>query len=304
MNSLVVIPTFSYTLICMLRTRWGSAVSQIQVDTVTRHRPFLKWPGGKFRLLSHILPHLPKKSCLVEPFVGAGSIFFNAQFSQCVLNDINPDLMNLYHYIQATGPACIEHLQSFFHPKSNSSRRYYQLRTQFNRTQDSHEKAALFLYLNRHGYNGLCRYNNKGGYNVPFGYYVRPYFPHKEILHFLHLSQHSKIHLKCTHFTDVIQQAPKGAVIYCDPPYVPLSKTANFTGYYHAFGLDEQRQLAESAHLACKRGCTVLISNHDVPFTRELYHTAKLVTFSAQRNISCNSKKRGRVGELLALYAP
>ncbi len=279
-------------------------MSQIKPDTVTRHRPFLKWPGGKFRLLSHILPHLPQKHCLVEPFVGAGSVFFNAVFAECVVNDINPDLMSLYQYIQTAGVACLEHFESFFQPKNNNPRRYYQLRAQFNSTTNAQDKAALFLYLNRHGYNGLCRYNNKGLYNVPFGYYVRPYFPHKEILHFLQLSQKTKVRLRCAHFSDVIRQAPRGAVIYCDPPYVPLSKTANFTGYYHPFGLEEQIQLAESARLAVKRGCTVLISNHDLPITRELYQPAKVLSFSVQRNISCNSKKRVRVGELLALYAP
>lgn len=279
-------------------------MSQIQLDTVARHRPFLKWPGGKFRLLSQILAHLPKKRCLVEPFVGAGSIFLNTGFSHCVINDINPDLMNLYQYLQSTGLASLKHLESFFQSENNQAARYYQLRARFNSTDDPKEKAALFLYLNRHGYNGLCRYNSKGLYNVPFGYYVRPYFPLNELVHFLNLTQDARLVLKCTHFSEVIRQAPRGAVIYCDPPYVPLSKTANFTGYYHPFGLDDQKQLAESACLAVKRGCTVLISNHDLPITRALYQSAKIISFSAQRNISCDSKNRVRVSELLAVYTP
>src|SRR5699024_1738481 len=114
--------------------------------------------------------------------------------------------------------------KSFFTPVTNSKETFYQLRLQFNQTQDSYTRSLLFLYLNRHGYNGLCRYNRKGEFNVPFGRYTKPYFPEAEIHYFAEKAQQAQF--ICSSYDNVMQQADPHSVIYCDPPYQPLSKTA------------------------------------------------------------------------------
>lgn len=91
-------------------------------------------------------------------------------------------------------------------------------------------RAVLFLYLNRHGYNGLCRYNLRGEFNVPFGRYKKPYFPEAELYHFAEKAQHAEFH--CESYEECMKRADNRSVVYCDPPYAPLSSTANFTAYH------------------------------------------------------------------------
>ena len=130
--------------------------------TLKKHRSFLKWAGGKFRLVDEINSLLPKKkSCLIEPFVGAGSVFLNTNFEHYILADINPDLINLFKIIQQDSENYIIAAKALFeHPDANSRVRYYQLRDIFNNSQDAFQRAVIFLYLNRFGFNGLCRYNS------------------------------------------------------------------------------------------------------------------------------------------------
>lgn len=128
----------------------------------SKHRAFLKWAGGKYRLISDIQTHLPKKACLVEPFVGAGSVFLNTDFEHYILADINPDLINLFNTVKAD----VEHYIAqtkllFLHPKANTETFYKARRAEFNRSKDIFRRSVIFLYLNRFGYNGLCRYNQK-----------------------------------------------------------------------------------------------------------------------------------------------
>lgn len=148
----------------------------------------------------------------------------------------------------------------------------------------------------------MCRYNLKGGYNVPFGRYKAPYFPEKEMLAFFEKAQNAEFVL--SGFKEVIQSAKKGDVIYCDPPYVPLSPSANFTNYSKTgFNMEEQQQLADLASEVSIKGIPILISNHNTSFTRKAYDKANKITkFHVQRFISCNGKKRETAGELLALF--
>lgn len=268
------------------------------------HRPFLKWPGGKFRLLKHVCPQLPEGELLVEPFVGAGAVFLNVDYENYWLNDINPDLIGLYKTLKKQGKPFIEKAQKLFCPKNNKAKRYYAIREQFNQSDDREERALLFLFLNRHGYNGLCRYNKQGLYNVPFGQYKKPYFPEKEFLHFL--SRASRIRFFNTDFKKVMKQSMRSTaktVIYCDPPYIPLSKTSNFTSYSgNEFGLDCQKDLAELAKRCAKGGQTVVISNHDHPIMRGLYDQAELIPLKVQRAISCDTQNRIAVSELMAVF--
>ncbi|KGJ89723.1 DNA adenine methylase [Colwellia psychrerythraea] len=268
-----------------------------------KHRAFLKWAGGKYSLCDVISKMLPNERRLIEPFVGAGSVFLNTDYDEYILNDINKDLINLYKIIQVQPDSFIEDARKFFNPEHNQAETYYQLRSDFNASKDSYFRSLVFLYMNRHGYNGLCRYNKKGGYNVPFGKYKRPYFPELELNYFAEKSQ--KATFVCEGYRQAFERAEKGDVIYCDPPYVPLSKTASFTSYAgNGFGLDEQADLANAAEEVSENGTvSVVISNHDTIWTRKIYeHANKIKSVKVARTISQSANKRKKVAELLALY--
>lgn len=267
-----------------------------------KHRAFLKWAGGKFKLVDTLTGYLPDGNRLVEPFVGAGSVFLNTNYPNYLLCDINRDLIQLYEIVKANPDDYIRAAKALFVDAMNDKEAYYDIRTKFNQTDDPFERSVYFLYLNRHGFNGLCRYNRKGAFNVPFGSYKKPYFPEKEIRFFSEKAQRAEF--RCIGYEQAFDLTVPGDVIYCDPPYAPLSLTASFTTYVGAgFSLDDQALLArKSRHTALERGIPVLISNHDIPLTRELYHGARLGKIQVQRNISQNGGSRNKVDELMALY--
>ncbi|MEG3766324.1 Dam family site-specific DNA-(adenine-N6)-methyltransferase [Alteromonas sp. 14N.309.X.WAT.G.H12] len=269
-----------------------------------KNRAFLKWAGGKYSLVEAINAKLPSGNRLIEPFVGAGSVFLNTNFKRYLLNDINPDLINLYNFLKAQPDAVIHDASRFFTRDHNCEATYYALREEFNQTSDEYYRAILFIYLNRHGFNGLCRYSLAGRFNVPFGRYKKPYFPHEEMLFFAEKSQ--KAVFTCLPFEKIFGRARRGNVIYCDPPYAPVSKTAAFTSYASSsFGLDAQHKLAKLAVRASyKRGIPVLISNHDLPITRQLYTSADISELSVRRSISQNGATRKPVAEILAYFTP
>ncbi|MBL0711013.1 MAG: Dam family site-specific DNA-(adenine-N6)-methyltransferase [Colwellia sp.] len=268
-----------------------------------KHRAFLKWAGGKYKLSDIIATILPEGDCLIEPFVGAGSIFLNTNYANYILNDINQDLINLYKILQTKPDAFIQDAKALFIDKNNQSEIYYQFRKEFNASDDSYFRSLIFLYMNRYGYNGLCRYNQSGGYNVPFGKYKRPYFPEKELNYFADKAQ--KATFVCEDYRKTFTRAKVNDVIYCDPPYVPLSKTANFTSYAgNGFGLDEQADLANAAEeVSSQKSVSVLISNHDTIWTRKIYeHANEITSLEVSRAISQNINGRKKVTELLAFY--
>ena len=231
-----------------------------------KNRAFLKWAGGKYPLLDDIKRHLPKGECLVEPFVGAGSVFLNTDFSRYILADINSDLISLYNIVKMRTDEYVQAARELFVPETNCAEVYYQFREEFNKSQDPFRRAVLFLYLNRYGYNGLCRYNLRGEFNVPFGRYKKPYFPEAELYHFAEKAQNAFFY--CESYADSMARADDASVVYCDPPY------------------------------------PVLISNHDTMLTREWYQRAKLHVVKVRRSISSNGGTRKKVDELLALYKP
>ena len=267
-----------------------------------KNRAFLKWAGGKYALVEKIQAHLPQAEVLIEPFVGAGSVFLNTDYPSYVLNDINPDLINLYKILQKKPDDYVEQSEALFTAKNNDPLRYYALRKEFNESQDIFQRAIIFLYLNRFGYNGLCRYNLSGIFNVPFGSYKAPYFPRKELYYFAEKAQQATF--MCEPYENIFSQAGENSVIYCDPPYAPISKTANFSSYAkNGFNLNDQAQLAGIANnIASQKGITVLISNHDTSFTRDIYQQAQLSELQVNRFISQSGGNRNKVSELLALY--
>jgi DNA adenine methylase len=267
-----------------------------------RTRPFLKWAGGKFRVLDKLVPHLQGRK-LIEPFVGSGSVFLNIPFERYLVGDINPDLIELFGYLRKDKKRFIEICRSLFIQENNQQASYLDFRHEFNNGATERRRAALFVYLNRHGFNGLCRYNKSGGFNVPFGRYTKPYFPEKELLHFIDKAKSAKF--VCGDFANLMSRSRRGDVVYCDPPYVPLSPTSSFTSYAAGgFSYDQQVELAYRAVHLSKRGVKVVISNHDNAITRKIYEDAVIESFPVRRFISCDGNNRDSAKELLAIYRP
>lgn len=264
----------------------------------------LKWAGGKKKLVDDIKRILPLKGKkrLIEPFVGGGSVFLNLTFDEYLLIDTNKDLINLFNILKNDSAKFIREAEVFFQEKFNDADKYYELRSLFNQSKDPFYRSVVFLYLNRHGYNGLCRYNKSGGYNVPFGRYKKPYFPKAELAFFAEKAQRATfLH---GDFQDAFKQAKDGDIIYCDPPYSPINRTSNFTAYSgNTFGDNEQIRLVNCAESVKKQGVATLISNHNVEFTRNIYRQAdKLSILNVQRSISRKGHGRVKISELMALY--
>lgn len=265
------------------------------------NKAVVKWAGGKYRNLKHILPHLPRGKRLVEPFAGGAVVSLNTEYENYWLNDICEDLINLYNQITGRGPMFWEVASSFFTPFNNTKDKYIEERIAFNKSGNyDFMRAVRFLYLNRHGFNGLCRYSKKGNYNVPFGDNKKPYFPEKELELFYNKFKHAIFHRY--KFQTILKSLEEGDVVYCDPPYVPLSETANFTSYDKTgFTMDQHIELAK---LAEKAGVPVLISNHDTAYTRQLYKNAsETISYSSTRSISCEGHSRNPVKEILAIFS-
>ena len=273
-------------------------------------KPFLKWAGGKYRVLPEILKLLPSGQTLIEPFVGSGAVFLNTDFKNYILADINKDLINLYNCLKNGGKEFINECEAIFIPSNNQEKVFYELREEFNNLSDSNmdkeRKSILFIYLNRHCFNGLCRYNKSFKFNVPYGRYKSPYFPREEMINFQEQSKKAKFIHQDFRQTMNITNTKKGDIFYCDPPYVPVSKTASFTSYAQGgFGLEEQEDLVECALQLKKKKISVLISNSDTQWVREHYiedEYCSIKSFNVRRFISADSAKRNDVGEILALF--
>jgi DNA adenine methylase len=265
-------------------------------------KPFLKWAGNKYQIVERIKEVLPPGQRLIEPFVGSGAVFMNTDYPGYVLADANADLISLYKHLREAGQNFIEYCRSFFTLEGNTPDIYYTHRARFNATNDSVEKAALFVYLNKHGYNGLCRYNSRGQFNVPFGRNLKPYFPETEMQFCYRRLQDVIVLIR--DFANVMEDAAFGDVVYCDPTYVPLSATAHFTSYNaYGFGEKDQQKLVDMAEKLADRGIPVIISNHDTIYTRRIYeHAQKQIYFEVKRNISCDGANRNKVGEILAIF--
>lgn len=264
-------------------------------------KPFLKWAGGKYRIIDKIISALPKKKTLIEPFVGSGAVFLNTEYENYILADTNTDLISLYLILQEHGIEFIRFTESLFSDTNNHEKVFYELRNEFNITKDVERKAAIFVYLNRHCFNGLCRYNSKGEFNVPFGRYSKPYFPFQEMLSFHEKSKNAEF--KNQDFRVSMKDAKGDCVVYCDPPYAPLTLTANFSSYTkNGFNQKDQEDLALLAHDLSKKNIPFVISNHDTVYTRNIYSLAKINNFDVQRFIASKAANRIKAAELVATY--
>ncbi|HAO1582135.1 TPA: Dam family site-specific DNA-(adenine-N6)-methyltransferase, partial [Escherichia coli] len=255
-------------------------------------RPVFKWVGGKFSALPIIFEHLPHGKRLIEPFVGGGAVFTNAGFKSNLLNDINNDLINFYQTLQREGHSLITLAYRFFQDY-NSADAFLNVRNAFNNgAYDSLHHAAAFLYLNRHCFNGVTRYNRKGEFNVGYGKQKSPHFPLAEMEAFLadDISKYSEF--VSGDFAGVIEAAGNDDVIFCDPPYEPLPDTTGFTNYSgHSFRFEDQQRLVSLLVDAHRRGAKIVITNSGAPNIRELYvgNGFKVYPMPSRRSVSCKA---------------
>jgi DNA adenine methylase len=276
-------------------------------------RSLLKYPGGKYALLDAIDTALPRGSVdlYVEPFVGGASVALNIgrRYPYMALNDANPDLVNFWRQISINPRAVSENFQKLVDTLKDSdpTKLYLEVRQAFNeRRSPPHEQAAMFYFLNKRGFNGLIRYNSQGEFNVPAGKYKSlPTLPYEHLEDVSSiLSANASLHCAdWSRFLDkvAIPTAKEGASVlaYIDPPYIPISKTASFTGYWKQFGLSEQRKLRRKVDKLTDLGMKVILSNSKCKETEDIFSGYTFIEVKAPRNISCKGKGRGSVSEYL-----
>lgn len=261
----------------------------------------LKWAGSKVRIIETLKQHLPAGQRLVEPFAGSCAVMMNTDYDEYLIADVNPDLINLYRAIKMDADSFIEHAKRYF-VAGNTAERYYMLRNAFNLKQaDLVERAAMFLFLNRHCFNGLCRYNLSGGFNVPFGKYKAPYFPESEIRAFAEKAK--KATFVCCDYSEALRMVRPGDVVYCDPPY--LTETGNFTAYHSdGFGLEGHGRLARRARRLSGKGIPFVLSNSDTAMVRYLYKDFSITEITAPRSIGAAAGSIKSAQEIIAKLLP
>lgn len=272
----------------------------------TSPKPFVKWAGGKRQIISSLEKHIPKIfNTYYEPFLGGGAVLFHLLGKnpdlKCTVSDLNSDLILSYITIRDKVEQLVEslekHSNKYFADKQDY---YYSVRESSPKSQV--EKVSRLLFLNKTCFNGLYRVNSKGQFNVPLGRYTNPSIVNKEnLLSVSKILQSKNIAIRCQDFTAILDDVRKDDFVYFDPPYQPVSKTANFTSYTKCeFTYDDLKRLAELCQKLDKKECKVLLSNSNTKEVKNLFSSVwKVVEISANRAINSNSKKRKGHTELL-----
>ena len=267
---------------------------------VSEPKPFVKWVGGKSQLMRDLENNFPKQfTTYHEPFLGGGAVMFNLLTKKpqlsCNVSDFNSDLILAYVTIRDKLEKLIESLEN--HSKNyhkNSTEYYYEVRKQEPKQQI--EKVSRLLFLNKTCFNGLYRVNKKGQFNVPLGRYTNPNIVNKENLTAVSkILQSKKIKISCRDFEAVLGDAKKGDLVYFDPPYQPVSSTANFTSYTHRdFTEDDLERLAKLADQLHSKGCYVLLSNSNSKTVKDFFSKKywKISSINVNRAINSNAQKR------------
>ena len=285
--------------------------NQYVISPLVKCSPFVKWAGGKRQLLAELDQRLPPSwDTYYEPFVGGGALLVNLEnqgrLSRAVISDLNAELINLYRVVQDTPDALITALSD--EAFRNDEESYKLLKEKFNTLigSPSHavERAALLVYLNKHGFNGLWRVNQDGRFNVPFGSHRKRSIPSaSSILKFSAMLK--KVTVLNRDFEAAVKPARKGDFIYFDPPYQPLSKTASFTDYNsRGFPFSEQERLARLFRRLSKKGVRIMLSNSKVPEIEELYEGFRIESVNAKRFINCNGERRRGIQEIIVTNYP
>jgi DNA adenine methylase len=272
----------------------------------TNPKPFVKWAGGKRQLIESLQKHIPKKfNTYFEPFVGGGAVLFHMLDQnpdlRCTISDLNSDLILSYITIRDKVDQLVDSLEKHSNRYFADQREYYySVRESAPKSQI--EKVSRLLFLNKTCFNGLYRVNSKGQFNVPLGKYTNPSIVNKEnLLAVSKILQSKSIAIRCQDFEAILDDAKKDDFVYFDPPYQPVSKTANFTSYTKCeFTYDDLQRLARLCQRLDKKECKVLLSNSNTKEVKRLFSSKwKVAEISANRAINSDSKKRTGHTELL-----
>jgi DNA adenine methylase len=264
--------------------------------------PFLKWAGGKQRLLAQYAQHFPLREQIkhyYEPFIGSAAVFFHQQYSPATLSDQNGKLIEVYRLVRDD----VDRVIAALRPHRNEAGYFYAIRAQDPALLSPEDRAARLIFLNKTCYNGLYRENSKGEFNVPFGRYKNPKICDEVRLRAASAALRG-VELKVGDFAEVVGTAVAGDFVYFDPPYVPLSPTSSFTSYNkNGFNLADQKRLAEIVGKLTKIGVKVMLSNSSADIVYELYGRSgyRIIDIQARRNINSKASRRGPVKELLIL---
>ena len=269
-------------------------------------RPFLKWAGGKGRIVTELEARAPREfGAYFEPFVGSGAFFLalraTGRVSKACLADVNPALIDTWAVVRDQVEPLIRALRR--HAARHDRDYFYQQRGRDPARLGPVGRAARLIYLNRTCFNGLYRENRAGQFNVPYGRYVRPRICDPDNLRAVSAALHG-VRLACEPFEAVLGRARPGDFVYFDPPYQPRSPTASFTAYARSgFGERDQRRLADLVLELQRQGVAVLLSNSDTPLTRALYAGFRTDTIQVRRSINRRADGRGRVPEIVVRTA-
>jgi DNA adenine methylase len=261
----------------------------------------VKWVGGKTKLLAELVARMPERyGRYYEPFAGGAALFFRVAPARAVLNDDNADLIATYRALATDAGAVIKRLA--YHRDRHDKDHYYGIREKWNHGADKWplvERAAAFVYLNKTCFNGLWRVNRSGQFNVPMGRYTDPPICVPDTLEAAgKVLRHAE--LRCGDFRAAVADAKAGDFLYFDPPYDPVTTTANFTSYTKgSFGPDDQRALADLARHLVARGCKVMLSNSDTAFIRSIYKGLRIDRVKCPRAINSDPTRRGDVDEVI-----
>ncbi len=269
--------------------------------------PVVKWVGGKRQIINEIVKYIPKYSTYYEPFLGGGAVLFELQPKTAVVNDINSELISLYEVIKDNVDELIESLRE--HERKNEEAYFYKIRER-DRDKEHYDlltpiqRASRLIYLNKTCYNGLFRVNKAGQFNTPFGNYKNPNIVNEYTLKAVSsYFNKAQITFTCKDFDEVLKGAKKGAFVYLDPPYDPVSDTASFTGYDKGgFNQSEQIRLKNTCDKLNEKGIKFLLSNSATDFIKDLYKDKYIIkTIQAKRAINSKADKRGEIDEVLVM---
>jgi len=274
---------------------------------MTTARPFIKIPGGKTQSLPELRRRYPVKEAFSryhEPFLGGGAVFFDLhaqgllEGKECYLSDENDEIVNAFQavrdHVEQLIKALAEHRDRH---RADPARHFYGVRAEVPRGKVA--RAARIIYLLKTCFNGLYRVNRSGKFNAPMGRYENPTICAEDNLRACQAALEG-VHVFREDFQDCGKRAGRGDFLYLDPPYLPASKTANFTAYTRSkFGLPEHRRLAEMVGQLSLAGSLVLASAADSEVSRDLYRDFRIEAIAVRRNISRNGRGRGKVGELV-----
>ena len=266
-------------------------------------QPFLKWPGGKRRVAARIAEMIGSPSCYIEPFVGAGAVYALVKETlpeDVILADINSDLIELYRSLRNSPEEMMRVAGSLFHEGTNTPKAYYASRDAFNSLPDEHVlRSALFVYLNHHCFNGLVRYNADGEFNVPYGGYKSPTLPEGLMKEWSDSLQTARLWL-CDFQRTMESSAERGAVIYCDPPYLSDSKRTMYGP--DKFSVEDHRRLDGCARRAARSGALVIISGPYNEKTCEVYASCTRAERITDSTSISRGAGRGKREDALYVY--